>query len=218
MCLFVNSTSRHFQCQRTRERTRRAATNFDRCSSRRKASPAQPHPVRRLNRWFVSYRRPSRSPDDSPWRPLVSICVYDGCRRRSCLCDWHFVVRCGRAIGPAAVDAVPRSGRSRECDLHSLGLPSASVDSGSHSISGDGRYVVMESTARDLVTDDFNSMSDIFLRDRQTGTTAPEWNEPGRDDQYDVHDGGRELGIYPRVRREDRFSAASRSSAVHALR
>lgn len=40
------------------------------------------------------------------------------------------------------------------------------------SISGDGRYVVFSSPADDLVAGDMNSQTDIFLRDRQTGTTT----------------------------------------------
>jgi Tol biopolymer transport system component len=40
------------------------------------------------------------------------------------------------------------------------------------SISGDGRYVVFSSAADDLVAGDMNNHTDIFLRDRQTGTTT----------------------------------------------
>jgi Tol biopolymer transport system component len=40
------------------------------------------------------------------------------------------------------------------------------------SISGDGRYVVYESPASNLVAGDTNAASDIFLRDRQTSTTT----------------------------------------------
>ena len=43
--------------------------------------------------------------------------------------------------------------------------------SGAPSISADGRYVAFESSATNLVAGDTNSASDIFLRDRQTGTT-----------------------------------------------
>ncbi|HXJ60094.1 MAG TPA: hypothetical protein VNU68_25900 [Verrucomicrobiae bacterium] len=38
-------------------------------------------------------------------------------------------------------------------------------------MSGDGRYVVFESDASDLVTNDFNKTTDIFIRDRLVGTT-----------------------------------------------
>ena len=40
------------------------------------------------------------------------------------------------------------------------------------SISSDGRYVAFESTASNLVTGDTNTRSDIFVHDRQTGTTT----------------------------------------------
>lgn len=40
------------------------------------------------------------------------------------------------------------------------------------SISGDGRYVAFQSQASNLVADDTNGRSDIFLHDRQTSTTT----------------------------------------------
>jgi hypothetical protein len=40
------------------------------------------------------------------------------------------------------------------------------------SISADGRYVVFQSLASNLVAGDSNNVHDIFLRDRQTGTTT----------------------------------------------
>ena len=43
--------------------------------------------------------------------------------------------------------------------------------SGSPSISADGRYVAFESSASNLVTDDTNGYSDIFVHDQQTGDT-----------------------------------------------
>lgn len=50
----------------------------------------------------------------------------------------------------------------------------AQADAASHdpSISADGRFVVFESTAKNLVSGDENSAADIFLHDRQTGTNA----------------------------------------------
>jgi Tol biopolymer transport system component len=44
--------------------------------------------------------------------------------------------------------------------------------SASPDISADGRFVVFESVAANLVTGDANGFSDIFVRDRQAGTTA----------------------------------------------
>lgn len=40
------------------------------------------------------------------------------------------------------------------------------------SVSGDGRYVAFESDATNLVSSDTNGMSDIFVRDRELGTTV----------------------------------------------
>jgi archaellum component FlaF (FlaF/FlaG flagellin family) len=40
------------------------------------------------------------------------------------------------------------------------------------SISGDGRYVAFDSTASNLVPGDTNRASDVFVRDRETGTTT----------------------------------------------
>lgn len=40
------------------------------------------------------------------------------------------------------------------------------------SISDDGRYVLFDSSASNLVGDDTNSLSDVFLKDMQTGTTT----------------------------------------------
>jgi Tol biopolymer transport system component len=53
---------------------------------------------------------------------------------------------------------------------------SAGVQENDHSnapsISADGRYVVFESDATNLVAGDSNGMSDVFVRDRQTGSTS----------------------------------------------
>jgi Tol biopolymer transport system component len=48
----------------------------------------------------------------------------------------------------------------------------ANGDSGSPSISADGRYVAFHSWATNLVTGDTNSRDDIFVHDRVTGETA----------------------------------------------
>ncbi len=41
-----------------------------------------------------------------------------------------------------------------------------------HSLSSDGRYLVFQSDASNLVTGDTNAVSDVFLKDLQTGTTT----------------------------------------------
>lgn len=50
--------------------------------------------------------------------------------------------------------------------------PTGSVLSSPHALSGDGRFVVMESSAPDLIASDGNAVSDVFLRDRQAGVTT----------------------------------------------
>lgn len=54
--------------------------------------------------------------------------------------------------------------------VHTNGTAANSVSQGSF-ISSDGRYVVFESSASNLVSDDTNNRTDIFLRDRDNGTT-----------------------------------------------
>ena len=48
---------------------------------------------------------------------------------------------------------------------------SGNAASANASISADGRFVAFESSASDLVTNDLNGQSDVFVRDLQTGTT-----------------------------------------------
>ncbi|QOV89052.1 CARDB domain-containing protein [Humisphaera borealis] len=49
---------------------------------------------------------------------------------------------------------------------------SGNASSDSNSISGDGRFVTFQSKATDLVSNDGNANSDVFLRDTQTNTTT----------------------------------------------
>lgn len=50
-------------------------------------------------------------------------------------------------------------------------LAAANVESGWSSVSSDGRYVAFQSIASNLVADDTNGVTDVFLRDRVAGTT-----------------------------------------------
>jgi len=50
--------------------------------------------------------------------------------------------------------------------------PGADVASGAASVSADGRYVAFASEASTLVPGDVNGASDVFVRDRLTGTTT----------------------------------------------
>jgi Tol biopolymer transport system component len=57
-------------------------------------------------------------------------------------------------------------------DLGDEGNNTSTNQPGKSVISDDGRYVVFESTANDLVADDNNGTSDIFVHDRDTDTTT----------------------------------------------
>jgi len=63
-----------------------------------------------------------------------------------------------------------RTGLIEMISLNQSGLPGNSY-SFEAEVSGDGRYVVFESDATDLVPNDTNGAIDIFVRDRQAGTT-----------------------------------------------
>jgi hypothetical protein len=56
--------------------------------------------------------------------------------------------------------------------VSSAGLEGEQGSGGHIDISGDGRYIVFESAAENLVTGDNNSRTDIFVRDRTTSTTT----------------------------------------------
>lgn len=64
-----------------------------------------------------------------------------------------------------------RNGTTERVSVASDGTPGDSV-SFYPSISGDGRYVVFQSDADNLVANDGNNASDIFLHDRTTGATT----------------------------------------------
>jgi len=72
-----------------------------------------------------------------------------------------------------ARDSFVRDMQSHVTTLVSVNLAGASANasSDSNAVSGDGRFVVFQSKATDLVTNDGNNNSDVFLRDTQTNTT-----------------------------------------------
>jgi Tol biopolymer transport system component len=72
--------------------------------------------------------------------------------------------------------------------------------SGSSDISGDGRYVVFDSDATDLVAGDTNGTTDAFVRDLRTGTTTV----------LNVDGGGTQLpngGFSPSISADGRYAA-----------
>jgi Tol biopolymer transport system component len=72
------------------------------------------------------------------------------------------------ATAPAALAA----GTTERVSVSSGGAQAnATTGSGSRSISADGRYVVFDADATNLVPDDTNGAGDVFVRDRLKGTT-----------------------------------------------
>lgn len=65
-----------------------------------------------------------------------------------------------------------------EGNNHSAGLPNLFGGFGSADISANGRYVVFDSIATNLVPGDTNGVADIFLHDRSTGTTERTSSSP----------------------------------------
>jgi Tol biopolymer transport system component len=77
--------------------------------------------------------------------------------------------------GPQSLtgDVYIRDRTARVTERISVGLNGALPDgnSGAHDVSADGRFVVFESEASNLVPSDTNGRKDVFLRDRLQGTT-----------------------------------------------
>jgi Tol biopolymer transport system component len=100
--------------------------------------------------------------------------------RASVSADGHFAVFIARGEGLVAGqtnryrqvfvrDLVNQSNSVVSVDTN--GLDSADGSATECAISGDGRYVAFTSLADNLVPNDSNHLSDVFLRDLQTGTT-----------------------------------------------
>lgn len=63
-----------------------------------------------------------------------------------------------------------QTGTTERISVDSLGIE-GNADSFAPCISGDGRFVVFESVASNLVANDLNGAADVFLHDRDNGTT-----------------------------------------------
>ena len=70
-----------------------------------------------------------------------------------------------------ADSSVAAAGSTTRISVDPSGAQLSTSSSGSASISSDGRYVVFTSTSSDLVANDTNNRTDVFVRDRTTGTT-----------------------------------------------
>ncbi len=64
------------------------------------------------------------------------------------------------------------AGTTTLVSVNSAGTASGNGPSSNPQLSADGRYVVFESLASDLVSGDTNDLRDVFVRDRLLGTTA----------------------------------------------
>ncbi len=64
-----------------------------------------------------------------------------------------------------------QTGTTERVSVDSSETQANGSSSGATSISSDGRYVAFVSSASNLVADDTNATDDIFVRDRETGTT-----------------------------------------------
>jgi hypothetical protein len=65
-----------------------------------------------------------------------------------------------------------KAGTTKLLSVNSTGMSTGNGSSFSPVLSADGRFVAFESTANDLVANDTNDASDIFVRDIKTGTTT----------------------------------------------
>jgi hypothetical protein len=76
-------------------------------------------------------------------------------------------------FGPVAAVAQPVGATGPRTERASVGNheQQASGRSFMFSVSGNGRYVVFDSSAANLVRGDTNGAEDVFLRDRRTQTT-----------------------------------------------
>lgn len=105
----------------------------------------------------------------------------------------------GAVVATAALSAsaAPARGETERVNVSATGAQ-ASADSRTVSMSGDGRYVVFESDADNLVPGDANGRVDVFLRDLRRGTV----------ERVGVRDDGSEytaLAFAPRISADGRY-------------
>jgi hypothetical protein len=78
------------------------------------------------------------------------------------------------ALGSALIAAAPAwaGGRTERVSVDSGGVPGDDISFvGQNSMSWNGRFVAFASNSTNLVPDDKNGTTDVFVRDRRTGTT-----------------------------------------------
>ena len=75
-------------------------------------------------------------------------------------------------VAGGSCGVVARDLREHTNSCVSVNMAGDNVQGNEPSISGDGRYVAFASDATDLVPGDENQVTDVFVRDRQAGTTS----------------------------------------------
>ena len=125
--------------------------------------------------------------------------VSDGCGG-TCSCDANFTCSDGRCVTPAAAQPIVRVSM-RELQLE------ANDGSFWPTISGDGRYVAFSSRATNLVSDDTNGVTDVFLVDRGQGTLR-RVGLGGSDHSIE----GNDHSIHPAISPSGRYVAFSSAS------
>jgi Tol biopolymer transport system component len=93
-----------------------------------------------------------------------------------------------------------------ECISVGMGGGAANNISEDPQLSADGRYVAFTSHADDLVPGDTNGLQDVFLRDRQLGTTIRV--------NVDVNGNQADYGVQPSLSADGRFIAFQNMSAL----
>ena len=91
------------------------------------------------------------------------------------------------------------TGTTERVSVNSEGEGGA-LDSGASSISEGGRYVAFSSSAFNLIDNDNNGRSDIFVRDREAGTTS-------RVSESSSGVAGNDTSSYPAISRDGRYIA-----------
>ena len=77
-----------------------------------------------------------------------------------------------RTVKPTSSCVTSQKGVTRLVSVNRSGNDSGNSFSLGQGLSPDGRFVVFTSDASDLVPNDTNGATDMFVRDLQTGTTA----------------------------------------------
>ncbi len=98
-----------------------------------------------------------------------------------------------------------QTGTTERVSVATGGIQATGGDSYNAAISADGRFVAFQSNATDLVSGDTNSKADVFVHDRETGTTERVSVATGGGQANDFSD-------YPAISADGRFVAFQSSA------